>query len=48
MQQFQQASLSVARLGDLMNAPAEPCSLSPSRQGAGGGRIEFRRPGQDS
>ena len=41
-QQFQQASLSVARLGDLMNAPAEPYSLSPSRQGAGGGRIEIR------
>ena len=39
-QQFQQASLSVARLGDLMNAPAEPYSLSPSRQVAGGGRIE--------
>jgi subfamily B ATP-binding cassette protein HlyB/CyaB len=39
-QQFQQASLSVARLGDLMNAPAEPYSLVPSRQGAGNGRIE--------
>lgn len=39
-QQFQQASLSVARLGDLMNAPAEPYSLSPSRQAEGGGRIE--------
>ena len=40
-QQFQQASLSVARLGDLMNAPAEPYSLSPSRQAAGGGRIDI-------
>lgn len=30
-QQFQQASLSVARLGDLMNAPVEPYSLVPSR-----------------
>ena len=39
-QQFQQASLSVARLGDLMNAPAEPYSLSPSRQVEGSGRIE--------
>jgi subfamily B ATP-binding cassette protein HlyB/CyaB len=39
-QQFQQASLSVARLGDLMNAPAEPYSLVPSRQTAGKGLIE--------
>jgi len=30
-QQFQQASLSVARLGDLMNAPIEPYSVVPSR-----------------
>jgi subfamily B ATP-binding cassette protein HlyB/CyaB len=40
-QQFQQASLSVARLGDVMNAPAEPYSLRPSRQGAGPGSIEI-------
>jgi ATP-binding cassette, subfamily B, bacterial HlyB/CyaB len=30
-QQFQQASLSVARLGDIMNAPQEPYSLEPHR-----------------
>ncbi|MGH8857418.1 MAG: peptidase domain-containing ABC transporter [Polaromonas sp.] len=42
-QQFQQASLAVARLGDLMNAPAEPYSLTPGRQGAGQGRIEIDR-----
>ena len=42
-QQFQQASLAVLRLGDLMNAPPEPYSLSPSRQSAGQGRIEIDR-----
>jgi ATP-binding cassette, subfamily B, bacterial HlyB/CyaB len=40
-QQFQQASLSVLRLGDIMNAPAEPYSLLPSRVRAGKGRIEI-------
>jgi len=44
-QQFQQASLSVQRLGDLMNAPAEPYSLAPSRQGTGSGRIEINEVG---
>ena len=40
-QQFQQASLSVARLGDVMNAPAEPYSLVPQRASGGNqGRIE--------
>ncbi len=34
-QQFQQASLAVARLGDLMNAPVEPYSLLPARETAG-------------
>lgn len=42
-QQFQQASLAVARLGDLMNAPAEPYRLTPGRQGVGQGRIEIDR-----
>jgi len=41
-QQFQQASLSVARLGDIMNAPAEPYSLVPGRVRAGRGLIEIR------
>lgn len=40
-QQFQQARLAVERLGDLMNAPAEPYSLTPSRQVQGQGRIEI-------
>jgi ATP-binding cassette, subfamily B, bacterial HlyB/CyaB len=33
--QFQQVSLSVQRLGDVMDAPAEPYSLTPQRQAAG-------------
>jgi ATP-binding cassette, subfamily B, bacterial HlyB/CyaB len=40
-QQFQQASLSVARLGDLMNAPVEPYSITPSRAPGGTGRIDI-------
>lgn len=40
-QQFQQASLSVARLGDLMNAPVEPYSIIPSRAPGGAGRIDI-------
>jgi subfamily B ATP-binding cassette protein HlyB/CyaB len=40
-QQFQQASLSVARLGDIMNAPMEPYSLLPGRVRAGRGVIEI-------
>ncbi len=42
-QQFQQASLAVARLGDLMNAPAEPYSLTPARQTDGQGHIAIER-----
>lgn len=41
-QQFQQASLAVNRLGDLMNAPTEPYSLTPSRVMDGQGKIEFQ------
>lgn len=40
-QQFQQASLSVARLGDIMNAAPEPYSLVPGRVRAGRGLIEI-------
>src|ERR1017187_2010989 len=40
-QQFQQANLSVLRLGDIMNAPAEPYSLTPSRTRQGQGKIEI-------
>ncbi len=40
-QQFQQASLSVIRLGDIMNAVPEPYSLVPGRVRAGRGLIEI-------
>ncbi|WP_217411092.1 peptidase domain-containing ABC transporter [Marinobacterium ramblicola] len=40
-QQFQQASLSVKRLGDVMNAPVEPYSVQPSRMKQGKGLIEI-------
>lgn len=40
--QFQQARLAVDRLGDLMNAPVEPYSLSAKRQGGALGKIEIR------
>ncbi len=40
-QQFQQANLSVQRLGDIMNAPAEPYSILPSRLREGRGQIEI-------
>ena len=44
-QQFQQASLSIDRLGDLMNAPTEPYSVIPAREaqqtGKSVGRVEI-------
>jgi subfamily B ATP-binding cassette protein HlyB/CyaB len=40
-QQFQQARLSVDRLGDLMNAPIEPYSVVPARDTAGRGEIQI-------
>jgi subfamily B ATP-binding cassette protein HlyB/CyaB len=40
-QQFQQAKLSVLRLGDLMNAPTEPYSIVPARDGSGNGEIRI-------
>lgn len=40
-QQFQQARLSIDRLGDIMNAPQEPYTLIPSRSGDGHGRIDI-------
>ena len=42
-QQFQQASLSVIRLGDIMNAAPEPYSLVPGRLRAGRGLIEIEQ-----
>lgn len=41
-QQFQQASLSVARLGDVMNTPAEPYSIMPKRLRQPVGKIEIQ------
>ena len=42
-QQFQQASLSVARLGDLMNAPVEPYSVLPARETARRGLVQIEQ-----
>ena len=41
-QDFQQASISVKRLGDIMNAPTEPWTLTPSRATDGEGRVVIR------
>jgi subfamily B ATP-binding cassette protein HlyB/CyaB len=38
-QQFQQANMSVQRLGDIMNAPTEPYSVLPGRLREGQGQI---------
>ncbi|MEO8342459.1 MAG: ABC transporter transmembrane domain-containing protein, partial [Gallionella sp.] len=40
-QQFQQANLSVQRMGDIMNAPAEPYSILPTRLREGRGQIDI-------
>lgn len=40
-QQFQQARIAVVRLGDVMNAPTEPYSLSQSRAQSGNGSIQI-------
>jgi subfamily B ATP-binding cassette protein HlyB/CyaB len=40
-QEFQQASIAVKRLGDIMNAPAEPLALVPSRTSSSSSRIEI-------
>lgn len=40
-QQFQQARLSIARLGDLMNAPVEPYSVIPARNTQKQGLIQI-------
>ena len=42
-QEFQQADIAVKRLGDLMDAPAEPHALVPARARSGtGGRVELK------
>jgi len=40
-QEFQQSAIAVKRLGDIMNAPTEPYSVIPARDGAGPGGIEI-------
>ena len=40
-QEFQQANISVKRLGDIMNVPAEPHALTPSRAPNAAGRVEI-------
>ena len=41
-QEFLQASIAVRRLGDIMNAPTEPWTLTPSRSAEGDGRVCIR------
>jgi subfamily B ATP-binding cassette protein HlyB/CyaB len=41
-QELQQANIAVKRLGDIMNAPAEPHSLAPSRAAGGAGALELQ------
>lgn len=41
-QEFQQANISVKRLGDILDMPTEPIALSPQREGDGQGRIDIR------
>ena len=40
-QEFQQASIAVKRLGDIMDAPAEPHVLSPGRTAEGKGEVRI-------
>ena len=40
-QEFQQSAIAVKRLGDIMNAPVEPYSIVPAREGAGRGAIDI-------
>jgi subfamily B ATP-binding cassette protein HlyB/CyaB len=40
-QQFQQASMAMRRLADVMDAPAEPYAITPAREAARHGRIEI-------
>jgi subfamily B ATP-binding cassette protein HlyB/CyaB len=40
-QEFQQAAIAVKRLGDIMDAPAEPYALTPTREPKPEGRIEI-------
>ncbi len=44
-QEFQQASIAVKRLGDIMDAPSEPMTLTPARTAEGRGEIQVRQLG---
>jgi len=44
-QEFQQASISVKRLGDILDMPQEPFTLTPQRAAGGEGRIDIREVG---
>lgn len=41
-QEFQQASIAVKRLGDILDMPQEPYSVVPLRDTSGAGRVEFK------
>lgn len=41
-QEFQQANIAVKRLGDIMDAPAEPYALAPTRASSEAGQIELQ------
>lgn len=41
-QEFQQASIAVKRLGDILDMPQEPITLTPQRMAGGAGHIEAR------
>jgi subfamily B ATP-binding cassette protein HlyB/CyaB len=40
-QEFQQANIAVKRLGDILDMPQEPHTLTPNRENAGNGRIDM-------
>jgi len=41
-QEFQQTQVSIARLADIMDMPAEPHALTPMRDGSGPGKLELK------
>jgi len=44
-QEFQQASIAVERLGDILDMPQEPMTLTPQRTSGGAGHIEIKHIG---
>ncbi len=40
-QEFQQANIAVKRLGDILDMPQEPHTLTPTRENSGSGKIEL-------